>query len=48
MATPYEAPSVTVIGSLRDLTMLDKDLTGIDGVNLIIPALPPIGLGPVS
>jgi hypothetical protein len=42
----YEAPSIVEIGTLHELTLANKDFTGSDGVNLIIPPNNPLGLPP--
>jgi hypothetical protein len=44
----YEAPSIVEIGTLQELTLQNKDTTGLDGISLIIPGNPPVPLGPVS
>lgn len=47
MTKTYESPAITPIGSLHSMTLLNKDLTGVDGVNLIIGPIS-IALGPIS
>lgn len=40
----YEAPSMTPIGTLHELTLQTKDFSGSDGISLI----PNTPLGPTS
>jgi len=47
MNKTYESPAITPIGSLHSMTLLNKDLTGVDGVNLIIGPIT-VPLGPIS
>jgi hypothetical protein len=50
-AQTYEAPGLTDIGSLHEMTLLNvKDATGVDGfaVDLNGDGIPDIVLGPVS
>ncbi|MEA2828064.1 MAG: hypothetical protein QOG43_2503 [Actinomycetota bacterium] len=44
----YEAPALTEIGSLQELTLQFKKFGGSDGIFLVIPNNPPIPLSNLS
>ncbi len=46
--TPYEAPAITALGSLHDMTLQFKEFGSADGVVLAIPGVGNIDIGDVS